>query len=144
MSILGSVAAKVRARTTKTVKLTHPELVELDVIYRAPTDRSEIMRIKKKADAQKESGDFDAALLAACCQEIHEYGQPLADDDGNLLTFRDPAIHDAFSATSARDAVRAFYGSDGFVSATAARLMEAAGWGATDEVVMDEDPTSPS
>jgi hypothetical protein len=144
MSILGSVADKVRTRTTRSVKLNHPEMVELDVVYRAPVDRAEIMRIKKKADAQKESGDFDAALLAACCLEIHEYGQPLADDEGNFLTFRDPAVLEAFSSVSARDAVRAFYGSDGFVSATAARLMEVAGWGGSDEVVVDEDPTLPS
>lgn len=145
MSILDSVAAKVRARTSKPVTLGHPEIVELSVVYRTPTDRTEIQRIKRRADAQKDAGDFDASLLAACCEEITEFGQAVVDDAGIPVTFRDKAMQDKLGVASAREAVRTFYGSDGYVSSTAARLMEAAGWGAFDEVVIDEvDPTSTS
>jgi hypothetical protein len=145
MSILDSVAAKVRARTSKPVTLGHPEILELSVVYRTPTDRTEIQKIKRRADAQKDAGDFDASLLAACCEEISEYGQTVTDDEGQPVTFRDKSLQDKLGAASARDAVRTFYGSDGYVSSTAARLMEAAGWGAFDEVVIEEqDPTSSS
>jgi hypothetical protein len=141
MSILDSVAAKVRARTSKPATLGHPEILELSVVFRTPTDRTEIQRIKRRADAQKDAGDFDASLLAACCEEITEYGETVVDDEGAPVTFRDKSFQDKLGATSARDAVRTFYGSDGYVSSTAARLMEAAGWGAFDEVVIEEDPT---
>lgn len=142
MSILDSVAAKVRARTSKPVTLAHPEIVELSVVYRTPTDRTEIQKIKKRADAQKDAGDFDASLLAACCEEILEYGESVVDSDGTPVTFREKALQDKLGALSARDAVRTFYGSDGYVSSTAARLMEAAGWGSLDDVVVEElDPT---
>lgn len=141
MSILDSVAAKVRARTTKTVTIGHPEIVELSVTFRSPTDRAEIEKLKKRADAQKDRGDFDAALLAACAIEITEFGQPVLDEDLNPATFRDKVFQDRLGAATARDAVRDFYGSDGYVSMTARRLMESAGWFAEDEVFVDEDPT---
>jgi hypothetical protein len=142
MTILKSVAARVREATAKPVKLVHPTEPSLCVIYRAPTDRTEIARLKKKSEAQKEGGDFDAALLASTCVEIRQYDEAITDDDGALLTFRDKAVQEDFDAFSAKDAVRNFYGSDGYVSATALALMEAAGWG-TDEIVADtDDPTS--
>lgn len=144
MNIGEEIRREIATRTRRTVEITHPEVGAYTIVYRVPTDRSEVAPILKRAEMnKKEAGLADASILALCCVEIKRYGVIVADDEGNPLTFRDKQFQDWVDATSARDAARNLYGSDGFVTTIANRLLEEAGYGKDDEVLV-EDPTSPS
>lgn len=144
MSIGEEIRREIASRQRRTVEITHPEVVQYAITYRVPTDRSEVAGIFKRAEMnKKEAGLADASILALCCLEIRRYGTLVADDEGNPLTFRDKQLQDWVGATSARDAARALYGSDGYVTTVASRLLEEAGYGKDDEVLV-EDPTSSS
>jgi hypothetical protein len=144
MSIGEEVRRDVATRTRRTVEITHPEIPAYAITYRVPTDRSEIAPILKRAEMnKKEAGLADASILNVCCVEIKRYGELVADDEGNALTFRDKTFQEWVGALSGRDAVRALYGSDGYVTTIANRLLEEAGYGKDDEVLV-EDPTSQS
>jgi hypothetical protein len=144
MNIGEEIRRDIAKRQRRTVEITHPEVGSYTVTYRVPTDRSEVAPILKRAEMnKKEAGLADASILALCCMEIKRLGELVADDEGNPLTFRDKQLQDWVGATSSRDAVRALYGSDGYVTTVANRLLEEAGYGKDDEVLV-EDPTSQS
>jgi hypothetical protein len=144
MSIGEDIRRDIAKRQRRTVEITHPEVGAYTITYRVPTDRSEVAPILKRAEMnKKEAGLADASILALCCMEIRRLGELVADDEGNPLTFRDKQLQEWVGATSSRDAVRALYGSDGYVTTVANRLLEEAGYGKDDEVLV-EDPTSPS
>jgi hypothetical protein len=144
MSIGEEIRREIASRQRRTVEITHPEVVQYAITYRVPTDRSEVAGIFKRAEMnKKEAGLADASILALCCLEIRRYGELVADDEGNPLTFRDKQLQEWVGAVSARDAARALYGSDGYVTTVASRLLEEAGYGKDDEVLV-EDPTSSS
>ena len=141
MNIGEEIRRDIAKRQRRTVEITHPEVGSYTVTYRVPTDRSEVAPILKRAEMnKKEAGLADASILALCCMEIKRLGELVADDEGNPLTFRDKQLQDWVGATSSRDAVRALYGSDGYVTTVANRLLEEAGYGKDDEVLV-EDPT---
>lgn len=145
MSIFKEVSARVRDELAKPVTLRHPTFPSITMVFRSPTDRGEIRRLMKKAESQREGGDFDAALLAACNTEIRQYGETQVDESGDPLTFRSRQAQEEQGVQSAREAVRKFIGSDGHVSALAKELMAAAGWGdegVAAEEADDDDPTS--
>lgn len=142
MTIGEEIKRDIASRTRKTVEIIHPEVPIYAVIYRVPTDRSEIAGIFKRAEMnKKEASLVDAAILALCCLEIKRHDVTVTDDDGNPLTFRDKTFQEWVGASSARDAARALYGSDGYVTTVATRLLDEAGYGKDDEVIV-EDPTS--
>lgn len=144
MSIGEEIRRDIASRTRRTVEITHPEVPAYTVTYRVPTDRSEVAPILKRAEMnKKEAGLADASILALCCLEIRRYGEIVADEEGNALTFRDKTLQEWVGAASSRDAARALYGSDGYVTTVANRLLEEAGYGKDDEVLV-EDPTSRS
>ena len=144
MSIGEEIRREIATRQQRTVEITHPEVLQYRITYRVPTDRSEVAAIFKRAEMnKKEAGLADAAVLALCCLEIKRNGVTVVDDEGNPLTFRDKQLQDWVGATSSRDAARALYGSDGYVTTVAGRLLEEAGYGKDDEVIV-EDPTSQS
>jgi hypothetical protein len=144
MNIGEEIRREIANRQRRTVEVTHPELPSYAITYRVPTDRSEVAGIFKRAEMnKKEAGLADASILALCCLEIRRHGELVADEEGNPLTFRDKQLQDWVGATSARDAARALYGSDGYVTTVASRLLEEAGYGKDDEVLV-EDPTSSS
>lgn len=144
MTIGEEIRRDIAKRTRRTVEITHPEVPGYTVTYRVPTDRSEVAPILKRAEMnKKEAGLADASILALCCVEIKRYGEVVADEEGNPLTFRDKTFQDWVSASSSRDAARTLYGSDGYVTTVANRLLEEAGYGKDDEVLV-EDPTSQS
>jgi len=142
MSIGEEIRREIASRTQRTVEITHPEVLAYSITYRVPTDRSEVAGIFKRAEMNKKEASLaDASILVLCCLEIKRNGVTVTDDDGNLLTFRDKVFQDWVGAASGRDAVRNLYGSDGYVTTVAARLLEEAGYGSDDEVIV-EDPTS--
>jgi hypothetical protein len=144
MSIGEEIRREIATRQRRTVEITHPDVVAYTITYRVPTDRSEVAAIFKRAEMNKKEASLaDASILALCCLEIKRHGTLVTDDDGNPVTFRDKMLQEWVGALSARDAVRALYGSDGYVTTVAARLLEEAGYGNDDEVLV-EDPTSPS
>ena len=144
MTIGEDIRREIATRLRRTVEITHPEIPAYTIVYRVPTDRSEVAPILKRAEMnKKESGLADASILALCCVEIKRYAETVADDEANPLTFRDKVFQEWVGAASSRDAVRALYGSDGYVTTVANRLLEEAGYGKDDEVLV-EDPTSPS
>lgn len=144
MSIGDEIRREIAGRTRRTVEITHPEVPDYSITYRVPTDRSEISGIFKRAEMNKKEASLaDASILALCCQEIRRFTTLVADEDGNPITFRDKTFQEWVGATSARDAARILYGSDGYVSTVAGRLLEEAGYGKDDEVIV-EDPTSSS
>ena len=144
MSIGEEIRREIATRQQRTVEITHPEVLQYRITYRVPTDRSEVAAIFKRAEMNKKEASLaDAAVLALCCLEIKRNGTTVADDEGNALTFRDKQFQEWVGATSARDAARALYGSDGYVTTVAGRLLEEAGYGKDDEVIV-EDPTSSS
>ena len=132
----------IASRTRRTVEITHPEMPAYAVVYRVPTDRSEIAGIFKRAEMNKKEASLaDASILALCCLEIKRNGVTVTDDEDNPVTFRDKVFQEWVGAASARDAARALYGSDGYVTTVATRLLDEAGYGKDDEVIV-EDPTS--
>ena len=142
MNIGEEIRREIATRQQRTVEITHPELPQYAITYRVPTDRSEVAAIFKRAELNKKEASLaDASILALCCLEIKRYGTLVADDEGNPLTFRDKQLQEWVGAPSARDAARALYGSDGYVTTVAGRLLEEAGYGKSDEVLV-EDPTS--
>jgi hypothetical protein len=144
MNIGEEIRREIATRQRRTVEITHPDVVAYTITYRVPTDRSEVAAIFKRAEMNKKEASLaDASILALCCLEIKRHGTLVTDDDGNPVTFRDKMLQEWVGALSARDAVRALYGSDGYVTTVAARLLEEAGYGNDDEVLV-EDPTSPS
>lgn len=143
MSIGEEIRREIAQRQQRTVEVVHPEVPAYTVIYRVPTDKTEVDELARRATAAKNGGNFDASLLAACCERIFRFGELVADDDGSPLTFRDRKLQEWLDVTSARDAARKLYGSDGYVTSIARRLADEAGYGASDEVMVD-DPTLPS
>ena len=144
MSIGEDIRRDIATRQRRPVEITHPEVGAYTITYRVPTDRSEVAPILKRAEMnKKEAGLADASILALCCLEIRRLGELVADDEGNPLTFRDKQLQEWVGAPSSRDAVRTLYGSDGYVTTVANRLLEEAGYGKDDEVLV-EDPTSQS
>lgn len=146
-SIRDLIRESIASRQRRSVELTHPDVPEWTVTYRVPTSRSEVSKLFERTDAKakraKEPTEFDAALLALCCEQIHYNGILVTDEDtGTALTFRDKEFWDMVDATSNVDAVRKTYGSDGYVTAVHQRLLEAAGYG-TDGDMIVEDPTGP-
>jgi hypothetical protein len=144
MTIGEEIRREIATRTRKTVEITHPEVISYSIIYRVPTDRSEVAPIFKRAEMSKKDASLvDASILALCCEEIKRHGTTVVDDEGNPLTFRDKVFQEWVGALTARDAARALYGSDGYVTTVAGRLLEEAGYGKDDDVIV-EDPTSQS
>ena len=134
----------IASRTRRTVEITHPEMPAYAVVYRVPTDRSESAGIFKRAEMNKKEASLaDASILALCCMEIKRNGVTVTDDEDNPVTFRDKTFQEWVGASSSRDAARALYGSDGYVTTVATRLLDEAGYGKDDEVIV-EDPTSQS
>ena len=141
-SIGEEIKRDIASRTRKTVEIIHPEVPTYAVVYRVPTDRSEVAQIFKRAEMNKKEASLaDASILALCCLEIKRHGVTVTDDEDNPLTFRDKTFQEWVGANSARDAARALYGSDGYVTTIATRLLDEAGYGKDDEVIV-EDPTS--
>jgi len=141
-SIGEEIRREIASRTRRTVEVTHPELPSYSITYRVPTDRSEVAGIFKRAEMNKKEASLaDASILAVCCLEIKRNGVTVCDDEGNPVTFRDKVFQDWVNAPTQREAVRALYGSDGYVTTVATRLLDEAGYGKDEEVIV-EDPTS--
>jgi rhodanese-related sulfurtransferase len=140
------IRADLAQRRRRVVKITHPDLVQWEVAYRLPTDRGDLepyFQRAERAAKRKQPYSFDAAVLAALCEGLWFMGEPVEGEDGNPVTFRDPAFLDLVEAGTPSDAVRSVYGSDGVVSQVAKQLLREAGFDDDAEVQAEDigDPT---
>ena len=146
-SLADRIAADLAARRRKVIEVVHPDVPKWKATYRLPADRAELapfFQRAEKAAKRKASYSFDAAVLATFNESLTFMGEPLEDEAGTVLTFRDRAVMALLdSATSPSEAVRVLYGSDGIVAAVAEQLLNAAGYGTGDDVQVDdvEDPS---
>lgn len=146
-SLADRIAADLASRRRKTIEVVHPDAPRWRVVYRLPSDRTELAPFfdrAEKAAKRRQPYQFDAAVLATFNETLTFMGEPLEDGSGVPLTFRDrEAMSLLDGATSPSEAVRSLYGSDGIVSAVAEQLLSAAGYGTGDEVQVDdaEDPS---
>jgi hypothetical protein len=145
-SIAAAIRADLAARGRKVERITHPDAPKWTVTYRLPTDRAELAPFfarQERAEKRKQEYHFDAAVLATFCESIEFLGSPPVG--AGPCTFRDTELVELLGAASPTGAVRAMYASDGIVSSIAARLISAAGYGTTDELLVDdaEDPSLP-
>lgn len=72
---------------------------------------------------------FGLSLLAYACRGMAVEGEPVTDA-GQPVTFTTPSLHARLGVSNPADAVRAFYGKDGYVLATYQAVLIAAGYGA--------------
>lgn len=98
----------------------------------------------RKASRDKRAPDginpakFSALVVANCAQQIIRQGAGLVDGEGEPLSFRSRDMLDMFSAATAAEAARRFYGLDGTLDATARAVLLDSGWG---EDLQRVDPT---
>lgn len=139
-AIIDGIKKRAAERRTRTVRLTNPEDAAQVFFVRVPADGVEVDRLRtaaEKADKGRAVNvHFSRALLAQFTERIEEGGVPL-EIDGDVVTFRDPALWGALEVSSAKDAVVEVIGSDGIITALAAKLLEEAGYGSAEV----EDPT---
>lgn len=140
------IRADLAVRRHRVIKITHPDLVQWEALFRLPADRADLQpyfQRAEKAAKRKQSYSFEAAVLAAFNDGLWFMGEQVEDEDGTPATFRDRVVLDLFEATSPSEAVRVMYGSDGIVNAVAEQLLAAAGYGTGDDVQVDdvEDPS---
>lgn len=67
------------------------------------------------------------SLLAWACRGLLYDGE-LVTDAGETVTFLTPSLHSRLGVTTATDAVRVFYGKDGYVLATYLAVLRIAGY----------------
>lgn len=72
---------------------------------------------------------FGLSLLAYACRGILADGEPVTDA-GEPVTFTSASLHSRLGVATATDAVRKFYGKDGYVLASYNAVLLAAGYGA--------------
>jgi hypothetical protein len=145
-SIAAAIRADLAARNRQVERITHPDAPKWTVTYRLPTDRTELAPFfarQEKAEKRRQEYHFDAAVLATFAESILFLDAPPVG--AGPCTFRDSEVIELLGATSPTGAVRAMYASDGIVSSIAARLISAAGYGSTDELLVDDapDPSRP-
>lgn len=140
-TVKDAIQAALAARNARTVRLVHPTAPEWTAVYRVPVDRAEVKRLLDASEKRAKGSEvtFDPALLASTCVRVEFAGTGLLTDaDGTPLTWRDQEMWDLVGGTGAIDTVRRAYG-DGVVAALAKRLLDEAGYGSDDEVIV-EDP----
>ena len=146
-SLADRIKAQIAARKRKVLVFTHPDCPEWTVTYRLPLDRSELAPFydrAEKAAKRKQRYSFDAAVLATFNVALSNMGEEILDEAGTVLTVRDRPVLALLDATSASEAIRILYGSDGIVGAVAEKLLSEAGYGSGEDVLVDdaEDPTN--
>lgn len=141
-TVRDAIQAAIAARNARTVRVVHPAAPEWTVDYRVPVDRVEVRRLlaaSEAAEKAKRDATFDPALVAQMCVEVRFAGEGvLTGDNGQPLTWRDEAMWSLVGASGLVDCVRVAYG-DGVVASIAKRLLDEAGYGSDDEVIV-EDP----
>lgn len=139
------IKARIAARKRKLWPSEHPEEPGWKLVYRLPTDREQLSPIYARAEKYEKAKlpfHMDATVLATFSVEIWELGERW-ESDGVPLTFRDREVMELLGAANPSEAVRALYGSDGFVSTVAEQLLDKAGYGSKANVdADDEDPSS--
>lgn len=142
-SSMDRLKQRIVERQTRHVTFASPDDPSIELVLRVPVDGVEVDRIRsaaERADKGKALNvHFSRALLAGCCESILIDKEPLTVD-GEPVTFTSPALHGALGVVTGKDAVFKVLGSDGTITSMANRLMEEAGYGASDEV--GEDPTA--
>ena len=143
-TVRDAIQAVLAARRSRVVSITHPAVPEWTVSYRVPTDRAEVKRLlaaSEAAEKARQEPTFAPALVASTCVEVRFAGQGLlVGDDGAPLTWRDEAMWQLVGATGVVDCVRQAYG-DGPTASISKRLLDEAGYGDSDEVLVEDPPT---
>lgn len=149
VTLADRIRADLAARQRKVVEVVHPDAPAWRAYFRLPSDRTEVNDLTRRAEQavkRKQPYFLDAAILAKFNESLEFDGERLLDDAGEPMTFRSEELLELLGgATSASDAVRKVYGSDGIVSAVTERLMRAAGYDTADQVQAGEDdPQDPT
>lgn len=154
VTLADRIKSDISARRRRVVTLTHPDAPRWALGFRVPDDRSELAPYFDRADKARKASkgrpasfNLDAAILAHFNVAIRFEGEDLVDQaTGDALTVRDRGILELLDVTSASEAVRAMYVSDGVVAAVSEWLLDEGGFGSADEVMQDDeddpDPTT--
>lgn len=147
-SIGDRIKAELAARKVREIVLSHVDAPEWKITCRVPTDGFELDELQERATGKtKGSGTgsntrFARALLATMCESIAFWDEPVTDDAGLALTFRDKAFQDIVSASSATEAVSKSFGSDTVIAALSNRLIAECGLDAQNDVEVDPTPAA--
>lgn len=149
MSLLKKAFAQADAKHSRRILLHIPE-TDTDLLCRTVT--GEDMAAAQKGGQRlfpKDEGlaglQALRALLATTCLEIWEDGKTVLDDNGDPVTFRDPALLAEAGVATASEAVAKLIGIDGDVMALGNYLLKESGFDATGARVVEgegPDPTS--
>ena len=136
-----------KAAAAKSVELRHDAVPELTITCRVPSDGEEIADLAQRAEKRAKGNGttsvwFNRLVLARFTTAIEWHGERLEDEDGTPLTFASRAVQELVDAPDAGNAVAEIYGSDAYIGALAAQLMEQAGFGNNEAVEVVEDPTT--
>ncbi|MBI1377252.1 MAG: hypothetical protein GC157_07200 [Frankiales bacterium] len=151
ITLADRIKSDIAARRRRVVTLTHPDAPRWAMKFRVPDDRAELApffdrenKAKKATKGRPSAFNLDAAILAYYNEGIRFEGEDLIDQaSGAPLTVRDRGILDLLDVTSASEAIRAAYVSDGVVAAVSEWLLAEAGFGTSADVIADEDEEDP-
>lgn len=146
-SAQGSPLADLEAELLAEIADGKPIRLEVDgrpgyvALYRRDFTGQDVDRWRKRAKRGKSVDliHFGALVIAGTMVGLERNGEELEDPDaGGPLTVRSPYMQGLYSAPSAAEAARKFFGTDGYVNAQCEGILEAAGWG--DEAI-EADPS---
>lgn len=110
--------------------------------YRRDVSGPELERWRKQAKRGKKEPDnvhLAGLIVVGCLERIERRGEPVTDPEGDLLKFSSPYMQRIQkNAPSAVEAARRFLGTDGYLSAQAEAILDAAGWGSD---ALEADPS---
>lgn len=112
------------------------------VAYRRDFTGKDVEKWRRRAKRGKEVDPihFAGLVCSFTVVAIEKDGKPLDDPDapGAVLTFGSRYLQRLYGVTSAVDAARKFFGTDGYLQSQASGVLDGAGWA---EEALEADPT---
>lgn len=155
LDVIRAIQDELKTAAIRTVKLRDPSQPEYELVCEVPTDTSDILRIRKRAEEVAKSPNAPESAVVGTCMILARYTRQLrvrgkdstGDSEGSV--FADPKVQKSIGAPNAWRAVRQLFivpgggFDDGVTDRMVVALLEKGGLGSDTNVVVDEaqDPT---
>jgi hypothetical protein len=141
-SDLDQLRADLPTLNTSDEKIPVPGRDLYAISFRTDIDDKELESYRKRSKSKAHADGVDGIrlgklLIANTCTGIYRADRQMLDSEGDPLKFAHREFLDLVGATTASDAVKAFYVRDSSINSVGQAILRAAGWG--DEL----DPLDP-
>ena len=135
-----------RAIANDPITLSVPNRPNVSLVFDTNIESGKLQLWRKVCVDKQMSENFDglkfsSIVIANQCETVLFDGNPVNDDDGKRLNFRNQALLDMLSSKRAVPAVRRMYGSDGHIFIAADAILRAAGYDSDEQDQSVTDPT---